>query len=166
MLATNETTLSFEKAIEEINAIIKLAGLSWGYSLWDKTWEKHNMEIFLAAPKKPVPNFAANWEDDEDKIFNDNMAAMLADDFTHLTSFIGIFWLFMIKASGAVKNPSTTFDLLYDRMSTKLKNVANGAAVQFGTEWIYGKNLHKDTDIQTAANLVKDIAKVFDKYHS
>lgn len=166
MLASNETTLSFEKAIQEINAIVKLAGLSGGYSFWDKTGEEHNMEIFLAAPKKLTPNFAANWDDDDDEAMRDSLSALLADDFNHLNSFIGIFGMYMIKASGAVRNPSTTFDLLYDRMHHKLMQLSEWAAVRFSQHWPMGEKLGKDKDIQTASMLIKDIANLFTKYHS
>lgn len=164
MLSTNESTLSFEKAIQEIDAIIKLAGLSGWYSLGDKIGEQHNAEIFLAWPQKGVVDFT--WSDDNDEVKNKHLMALVIDDFAHLDSFIGLFGMYMLKASGAVKNPSPMFDALYKRMSEKLTMVAEWSAAKFGMEWGLGKKLHKDKDMQTAANLVKDMAQVFDKYHS
>jgi hypothetical protein len=162
MLASNETTLSFEKAIKEIDAIVRLAGLSWGYSLWDKCGEQHNAEIFLAWPQK-VHSFSGDDPDEENQKM---LLALVADDFAHLDSLIGLFAMYMIKASGAAKNPSPMFDVLYKRMSDKLNKVAEWSAAQFGMSGGLGKKLHKDQDMQRASDIIKEIANIFTKQHS
>lgn len=165
MLSTTDNTIPFDKAIEEINAIAKLAGLSGGYSFGDRAWELHNMEIFLAAPKKTM-GFSPNGEDDEEDIQKEALMWLVIDDFAHLNAFMGMFAMYLLKASGAIKNPSPVFDALYQRLTSKLNQVADGSAAKFGIDWGLGKKLHKDKDMQRASDILKDIANLFTKYHS
>lgn len=104
-LASKENIMSFEQAIKEIKAIIKLAGLSGWYTLGKPETNQHDVDIFLAdLPSWAHKSFAPGSElDDATK---EAVMTLLADDMAHCSSAFKLAMSYLLKIDGLAVMPS------------------------------------------------------------
>lgn len=143
-LATHNDHIPFDKAIQEINGIIKLAGLTWFYS-FGKTWyhprDHHAIEMLYTERPKDITSSEMLEASPE---LQKKMQAFLADDDANVSATIRFLGAYILKMSAYLQIPSS----LYDEVINSSVKVLHQVADEYETQMT-----PKATDTQTQESI-------------
>ena len=154
-MATFNDNIPFDKAIQEINGIIKLAGLTWFYSFGKNgcsAWEHHAMEMLYTQRPEEITSSEML---EASPALQKKMKAFLSDDDANISCAIRFLGAYILKLSAYLQIPSPLYDEVINTSVKALMQVANEYESQMTPK---APDTQTKESIAWAAKIVRNIA--------